>query len=154
MKKRKILPVAIALVAVIAVSGVAYAYWTSSGTGTGAGSTANGVSGLVVHQVAPALTAMYPGDAEQTTHVTIENGTTQSVHVTTVSISGVTSNPAGCTLTDFTVTSATVPALSQDIAPGVTTATFNGPTIHFYNDLTKNQDYCKGVPLTLAFSVS
>ncbi len=35
-KKRRILPVAIALVAIVALSGVAYAYWSSSGSGTGA----------------------------------------------------------------------------------------------------------------------
>ena len=35
VKNRKVISVAIALVAVIAVSGVAYAFWTSSGNGSG-----------------------------------------------------------------------------------------------------------------------
>jgi hypothetical protein len=153
VNKRKFIPVAIALVAVIAVSGVAYAYWTAGGSGGGTGSTAPGAS-VTVTQVAPNLTAMYPGAAAQTTHVTITNSSAQSVHVTTVSISAVTSSPVGCTLTDFTVVAATVPALTQDIGAGVTTASFNGPTIQFYNDPVKNQDYCKNVSLTLTFSAS
>lgn len=154
MKKRKFIPVAIALMAVIAVSGVAYAYWSAGGSGSGSGSTTVGAS-VTVNQVTPNLNAMYPGDAVQTTHVTITNNSgSQSVHVTTVSITAITSNPAGCTLTDFTVASAAVPAGSQDIAGGATTASFNGPTIHFYNDPGKNQDYCKGVPLALTFSAS
>lgn len=154
MKNRKVISVAIALVAVIAVSGIAYAYWTAGGSGSGSGSTAAGAT-VTVNQVAPALNPMYPGDAVQTTHLTITNNSaTQSVHVTTVSITAITSNPAGCTLTDFTVAPAAVPAGSQDIAGGATTAAFNGPTIRFYNDPAKNQDYCKGVPLTLTFSAS
>jgi hypothetical protein len=157
VKKRKIIPVAIALVAVIAVSGVAYAFWTSSGTGSGTGSVANGVSGLVVHQVAPALTAMYPGDVEQTTHVTIENGTTQSVHVTTVSLTSVTTLIAGCTDADFSRGVAVTPwgAGGTDIAAGATTTpAVAGPTIQFFNDPGRSQDACKGAAVTLHFSAS
>ncbi len=156
-KKRRLLPVALAILVLVVGSGVAYAYWTSSGTGGGSGSVAAASASVTVNQAgdsAPTLAPMYPGDLPQTTHVTITNNSlTQSAHITTVSISAVTS-AGGCTLSDFTVVPATVPAELQDIAATTTTIAFSGPTIHFLNDPLKNQDYCQNAALTLTFSAS
>jgi hypothetical protein len=155
VKNRRFIPVAIALVAVIAVSGVAYAYWTAGGTGTGTGSMAPAAS-VTVTQV-NTLTGMFPGDAAQTTQVTVHNpSATQPVHVTTVSISNVTTDKTGCTVADFSVGAAVTPwtAAGTDIATGGTTATVAGPTIHFFNDTTRNQDACKGAAVTLTYLVS
>jgi hypothetical protein len=152
-KKRRLIPVAFAVMAVVALSGVAYAFWTAGGSGTGGGTTAAGASDLTVSGAA--LTPMYPGAAAQTTSVTITNNSTASAHVTTVSISALSTNAGtSCTIADFTVGSAvTVPALSRDIASG-NSVTVTGPTIQFFNDLTRNQDLCKGAIVTLTYSVS
>jgi hypothetical protein len=155
MKKRKLIAVAVAMVAVIAVSGVAYAFWTSSGNGTGSGSVANPTSDLTVTG-APLSTAMYPGAAAETTSVTIKNNATASVHVTTVSISSVTtSDETNCKGADnFTPgLPVTIAPASQNIA-GSASVIVPGPTIQFFNDPVNNQDACKGVTVTVHYSVS
>jgi hypothetical protein len=151
-RKRLVIPVAVALVAIIAVSGIAYAYWTASGSGTGTGSTDPGVSDLTVHGAA--LSAMYPGDSSQTTSVTITNNATASAHVTSVSISGLTTSAgASCDSSNFSIGGpVAVPAGSQNIAHGAS-VTVNGPTIQF-NNLPTNQDLCKNVTVTVTYSVS
>jgi hypothetical protein len=153
--KRRLIPVAAALLALVCASGVVYAYWTAGGSGSGYGTTAAGVTNLTVDQVAPALTEMYPGDSAQTTHVTVTNGSAQSVHVTTVSISNVTTDKTGCGAADFSVGAAVTPwgAGGTDIAAGVTTAAVAGPTIKF-NDRPVDQNACKGAAVTLTYSVS
>jgi hypothetical protein len=155
VNKRKVIPVAIALVAVIAVSGVAYAYWTAGGSGSGTGNVANPASDLTVTG-APLANDMYPGAAAETTSVTIKNNATASVHVTTVSISSVTtSDETHCKGADnFTRgLPVTIASASQNIA-GSASVTAPGPTIQFFNDSVNNQDACKGVVVTVHYSVS
>jgi hypothetical protein len=155
-KKRRLIPVALAILVLVVGSGVAYAYWTSGGSGGGSGSAAAGVSVTVAQVATPTLAPMYPGDSPQTTSVTITNpSTTQLVHVTTVSISGVTTNnEATCKGSDnFSIGApVTVAAAKQDIAASGS-VTVPGPTIQFKN-LVTNQDACKGVTVTLTYSVT
>ena len=154
-KKRRLIPVAIAMVAVIAVSGVAFAYWTATGSGTGSATMATPAT-VTVTQV-NTLSAMFPGDSAQTTQVTLHNpSTSQPVHVTNVSISDVTTDKTGCTVADFLPGVAVTPwgAGGTTIAALGTTATVNGPTIQFFNDPANNQDACKGAAVTVHYSVS
>ena len=155
-KKRRLIPVALAILVLVVGSGVAYAFWTSGGSGTGGANAAAGVSSLTVAQAAtPTLAPMYPGDSAQTTSVTITNpSTTQTVHVTTVSISGLTTSAgADCTSDNFSIGApVTVAAAKQDIAASGS-VTVPGPTIQFKNLLT-NQDACKSVTVTLSYSVT
>ncbi len=149
-RKRRLVPVGLAFLALALASGVAFAYWTAGGTGTGNGGAAAGVSNLTITQVG-SLTAMYPGDGAQTIHVTIANGSTQSVHVTSVSASVTSTSNVGCTSADFTVGAAA--ALNIDIAAGASAVNVTGPTIHFFNDPARNQDACKGVTVNLAYAI-
>jgi hypothetical protein len=155
VKKRKILPVAIALVAVIAVSGVAYAYWTAGGTGGGSATAANGVT-VTVNQTT-VLNPMYPGLAAQTISGNFTNTTGASVLVpsVTASIASVTPLGAGpCTPGDFTLANATatvgvqVPVGSPEL-----TVTWTGPTIMFNNKVGVDQNGCKSATVALAYSI-
>jgi hypothetical protein len=156
-KKRRLIPVALAILVLVVGSGVAYAYWSAGGTGTGTGSMASPASATVNQVATPTLAPMFPGDIAQATQVTVHNpSASQSVHVTTVSISNVTTDKTGCTVLDFLIGAAVTPwtAAGTDIAAGGTTATVTGPTIHFFNDTTRSQDACKGAVVTLTYSVS
>ena len=152
-KKRRLIPVAIAIAAVIAVSGVAYAYWTSSGSGTGTGDTAAGVTTLTA--TSASLSAMYPGDSAQPIVITVHNPSTQSVYVTSVSASVLSTGNVGCTAADFTVTGSPE-AVGQQVAAGAAltlTSPLIPPTIQFHNTAA-NQDACKGVTVNLGFTIS
>jgi hypothetical protein len=99
---------------------------------------------------------MYPGDPTQTTSVTIHNGSAESVHVTTVSITDVTTDKGlNCDASNFTIGVPVTPwaPAGLDIAAGTTSAAAAGPTIHFKN-LGTNQDLCKGAAVTVHYSVS
>jgi hypothetical protein len=151
MKKRKILPVAIALVAVIAVSGVAYAYWTAGGTGPGS-ATAGDVSTLTVNQT-NTITGLYPGGPAQTLTGDFTNPNTYSVfagHVT-ATVGSVTGNPGTCPLTDFVVGgTANVSAL---IPAGANKGAWTGLTIQL-SETGVNQDGCKNATVHLTYSVT
>ncbi len=67
-KKRRVLPVAIALMAVVALSGVAYAYWSSSGDGTGTAGVAADSMALTVEQTNKlAMTPLFQEEAQRLT---------------------------------------------------------------------------------------
>jgi PKD repeat protein len=152
VKKRKIIPVAIALVAIIAVSGVAYAYWTASGTGSGSASAAAGVSTLTADSAT--LNDMYPGDSSQPIVITVHNPSNQAVYVTSVTVSVGDSTPSGCGAANFTVLGSTEAVGKEIAASGSLTLTspLIPPTIQF-KDLSSNQDVCKGVKVNLSFSI-
>lgn len=149
-KKRRLVPVGLALLTLALASGVALAYWTANGTGTGNAGAAAGVNNLTITQVG-SLSAMYPGDAAQTIHLTIANGSTQSVHVTSVSATVTSTSNPGCTAADFTVGAAAT--LGIDIAAGGSAVNVNGPTIQFFNDSSRNQDACKGATVNLGYAI-
>ena len=157
MKRRKVIPAAIALVAVIAVSGIAYAYWTSNGSGSGTGSTTAGAANILT-ATSPARDPMYPGDVAQTVVITVSNtSATQAAYATQVVVAVTTGNP-GCSASDFTLTGGTV-AVGKDIAAGgsLVLSTANGfvpPTIKFFDDPNKNQNVCQSATVTLTYTIS
>jgi hypothetical protein len=167
VKKRKFLPVAIALVAVIAVSGVAYAYWTAGGSGTG---TAKAAAGTVPVQayITSGINPMYPGDSAQTISGDFTNTNSGLVRVSTVTVSissviladGTTvGTPATCSAGDFTLANATSTVnaeIAVTVAPahtGAWGADVTPPTIKF-NDTGANQDACKGATVHFLLAVS
>jgi hypothetical protein len=159
-KKRRLIPVALAIVVLVVGSGVAYAFWTSGGSGSGSGSAASGVT-VTVNQTGSALKPMYPGDSPQTISGDFTNATGAPVLVTTVtaSIASVTPLVAGtCDASNFllnnlalTGPTATVNA-QVPVGSPETTVTWTGITIQFYNKDT-NQDGCKGATVALGYSI-
>ena len=148
--KRRMIPVALALLALIAASGVAYAYWTSNGSGTGTGTAAAGVSNLTVNQTT-VLTPMYPGDSLQTISGDFNNPNSGPVYVTTVTASVASTSNAGCTAADFTLNPATA-TVNAEVPAGNGVGAWTGIRIQF-NDRAVNQDACKGVTVNLSYSI-
>jgi hypothetical protein len=153
ISKRRIIPVALALLALVAASGVAYAYWTANGSGTGTGATAASVTNVTVVQTT-VLVPMYPGDAAQTITGNLVNGNTGPVYITTVtaSIASVTGGAGTCDATDFTL-SPTQATVNAEIPVGTSVAVWTGPAIQFNNKPAVNQDGCKGATVHLAYSI-
>jgi hypothetical protein len=155
--RRRVVPVAIALVALLMFSGVAYAYWSAGGSGTGTAQAAAGTSNLTVKQTT-VLTGMYPGDSAQTISGNFDNPNPGPVYVTTVtaSIGSVTKAggaPAGtCDATDFTLGSATA-TVNAEIPAGLAKGAWTGPTIKFNDKGAANQDACKGATVNLTYSI-
>ena len=154
LKKRRLIPVALAILVLVVGSGVAYAYWTSGGTGNGTANAAAGVSPLTVN--GPTLTSMFPGDSLQPISGTFGNTNTAATYVTSVTVSiTVTKNSVllgTCDTTDFDLKNpvANVNAL---IPIGDPVGTWSGPTIQFLNK-DSNQDACKGATVNLTYTIS
>jgi Flp pilus assembly protein TadG len=156
-KKRRLIPVALAILVLVVGSGVAYAYWTSGGSGTGAGTAAGGVS-VTVNQTT-SLTGMYPGQDPQALAGNFTNATGASVFVTTVTVSidpvtPVSGNPGTCDATDFALASATATVNAQvPVGSPELTVTWSGPTIQFVNKPLVDQNGCKGATVNLVYSI-
>jgi hypothetical protein len=162
-KKRVSIPLAV--VAVLAVGGIAYAYWTTTGSGTATGTTGTNTA-LTITQDGT-VTAMTPGSAAQAVNYTIANGASTPQYVTTVTIAvtGVTvtgSDPetaaVGCSADDFSLVQPT--AVGLDLPVGDTSFTQVASTT-YQNRLsgtvrmlntTANQDGCKNT--TVHFSMT
>jgi hypothetical protein len=154
LPRRRVVPVAIALVALLAFSGAALAYWTVTGAGTGTAQAAAGTSNITVVQTT-VLTAMYPGDTAQTISGNFNNPNPGPVYVTTVtaSISSVAKAggaPSGtCDASDFTLT--TTATVNAEVPSGNAKGAWSGPTIKF-NDKGTIQDACKGATVNLSYT--
>jgi hypothetical protein len=167
-KKRRLIPVALAILVLVVGSGVAYAFWTAGGTGTGAANAAPGVT-VTVNQTT-VLNPMYPGLAAQTIGGDFTNATGAPVLVTsiTATISSViladgttVGTAATCSAADFTL--APTAAVGAQIpigdhvgawgntvlpAPGVVTMTI------MFNNTASNQDACKNATVHLSYLAS
>lgn len=154
---KRMVPVAVALLALLAFSGIAYAYWSAGGAGTGTAQAAAGTTPVVVVQTT-VLTAMFPGDSAQTISGNFNNPNAGPVYVTTVtaSISSVVKAggaPAGtCDATDFTLATATM-TVNTEIPAGNAKGAWTGATIKFNDKGAVNQDACKGATVNLGYSV-
>jgi len=150
--------IALAVVAVLALTGGAVAYWTATGAGAGAAQTASSQQALVVKQTST-LTSMYPGDSAQTLSGTFDNPNAGSIYVGTVtaSISSVTKAadaPAGtCDATDFTLANTTM-TVAQQVPAGNDKGTWSGATIKFNSKADVNQDACKGATVNLRYATA
>ncbi len=154
---KRMVPVAVALLALLAFSGVALAYWSATGAGTGTAQAAAGTTPVVVNQVT-VLTAMFPGDTAQTISGNFNNPNPGQVYVTTVtaSIASVVKAggaPAGtCDATDFTLTGA-VMSVNAEIPAGNAKGAWTGATIKFNDKVAADQNACKGATVNLGYSV-
>ncbi|GAP53936.1 hypothetical protein AHiyo6_05010 [Arthrobacter sp. Hiyo6] len=95
-----------------------------------------------------------PGGPSQTVAFTVANPGTGVQKLNTVAVTVATSTGTawtavtGCSAADFTVTPSIVPG---EIAPG---GTVSGTVTVTMNNLSSNQDGCKGVTVPLYFSAS
>jgi hypothetical protein len=154
---KRVVPVAVALLALLAFSGVALAYWSASGAGTGTAQAAAGTTPVVVNQTT-VLTAMFPGDTAQTISGNFNNPNPGPVYVTTVtaniaSVVKAGGAPAGtCDATDFTLAGA-VMSVNAEIPAGNAKGAWSGATIKFNDKVAADQNACKGATVNLGYSV-
>jgi hypothetical protein len=148
--KRRLIPVAAALLAVVCASGVAYAYWTASGSGTGQAGVGTSVS-LTVTQNTPYPSNLVPGGAAQNVSVHVVNPATFSQSLSAVAISvHAASLPVGCDILWFTVTN---PTIASPIVLAAGASTDQVGTIRLIESGT-NQDACKSATIDLDIAVS
>jgi hypothetical protein len=149
-KKRRVLPVAIALMAIIALSGVAYAYWSSTGSGSGSATTGTSVA-LTAAQVG-STTGLVPGGSAAV-DLTVTNPATFHQSFSQVVIT-VTAASGTCDISWFTGSTVTPAGAPIILAAGATSPTYTTGTVSMSDLALVNQDSCKGATLTLHFAIS
>ena len=146
----------IALLATIALAGVATAYWTQGGSGTGSAATGT-TANIVVNQTS-SIAGLYPGGPAQTLSGNFDNPNPSSVFVANVTVvvdptwsSQADGTKPACSASDFVIGGAA--SVNAQIAPGAGVGSWSGLTISMTNAGT-NQDNCKNVVAPLLYTAS
>ena len=151
LSKRRVVLLAVVVVALAIASGVAFAYFSSSGSNTGTAGVGSSQN-LAVAQSGTVPSGLVPGGAAQDVKVTVTNNATfkQSLSALTISLDD-TQLPAGCSKDWFTVTSPTI------ALPIVLNASGGSTTLTGSIQMTESnslQDNCKDATLHLNFVAS
>lgn len=149
-KKRLLTGIVVA--AGLALAAVAYAYFTSTGSGTGT-ATVGSSSAVTLHGTLGG--SLYPG-ASQTVTFTVDNPSSGSERVGTISLTKVAADAghSSCSTTitgekpDFTMSAVTV---NKVFSPGNGQAVTPTGSLTM-NDTGANQDACQGATLTLTLA--
>jgi hypothetical protein len=155
--RRRVIAGMAALVLALA-GGAAIAYYVAGGSGTGTGSAGSAVA-ATVNQATPVNGDystgdgfLYPGTT-QTVHLTVTNNGKASQAITTVTLTGWTSNNAGCDSATnpgwFTMPAV---AVGQDLAAGATSTNDNG--VITFVDEPYSQNVCEGATITYDYTSS
>jgi len=131
-----------AVVATVAVAGIATAYFSASGSGSGTAAVGSAGSVALTSSVTGNL---YPGATGVPVSITATNNGSGSEHVATVHLASVTvdSGHSTCDVSAFTMPDVTV---NQTLAVGANTQASG--TLSMANTAS-NQDACQGATLTL-----
>lgn len=148
-KKRRLLPVALAILVLVVGSGVAYAYWTSGGSNTG--SAGVGTSQALTVTQSGTVTGLVPGGDAQpvTVHVVNPASFSQSLSAVAISVNEA-ALPAGCQVAWFSVTQPVIGLPVLLLGLGSTDEVGHIQMI----DSGTNQDPCQGAALILDLKVS
>jgi hypothetical protein len=151
--------VALSVVAVLAVAGVAYAYFTSTGTGTG-NATVGTSTAFTVAVAAPTGGLLYPGSGTDTLSYTVHNpgAGAENLSATTAVVASSGGNitqsgtpVVGCLSAWFTATN-TAPTLPQDLAGGGTSTA--GSVAVTMSDSGTSQNPCENATPDITVSAS
>ncbi len=151
--RKKVLGMAV--VATVAVAGVAVAYWTQGGSGSGSAATGT-TSAIVVHQTST-VNGLYPGGPAQALSGNFDNpnagpvfvtGVTAAVHPFSAQADG--SKPA-CTAADFVIAGSA--SVGSEISSGLGVGSWSGLTIAM-KDGSANQDNCKNVSVPIDYTAN
>jgi hypothetical protein len=142
--------VALAVVAALAVAGVAAAFWTTTGAGEGSGKVAASNGTLALHgSITEELT---PGGSSPVTFAADNSGSSNlqvgTVHAV-VSIDEAHATK-GCKASYFTIADTEENQVIAAKTSGV--ALKNNGSISMSDSATENQDGCKGASITLTLS--
>jgi hypothetical protein len=148
MKKKRTVGV-LAVVAVLALAGMAIAYWTTTGSGEGSGSVAssNGtlaLQGTVTESLVPGGSSAVKYTASNAGSSSLSVGTIHAV----VSIDEAHAN-AGCKASDFTIADTAENQVIAAHASGVALAKEGSIAMA---DTSENQDACQGATVSLALT--
>jgi hypothetical protein len=139
----------LAVVAVLALAGMAIAYWTTSGEGSGSGSVASSNGKLTL---AGTITESLTPGGSSTVKFTASNAGSSSLSVGTihavVSIDEAHTN-AGCKASDFTIGDTVENQVIAAHATGVELAKEGSIAMA---DTSENQDACQGATVSLALT--
>jgi hypothetical protein len=141
----------------LGLTGVAFSYFTTDGAGSGDASVGTSTS-LVIHQddITYSNSAtddiLLPGTSATVTF-TVDNPSSGHQYLDTISVTGVTSDKAGCNSTAhpswFDISDTDV--VQTDYAPGDGQAVTGDLTVEFVNQ-NESQDACKDATLTFAYA--
>jgi hypothetical protein len=152
--KHRPLLVALVVILIVAVGGIAFAYWSSGGSGTGSAKTGTSTSFTVTSTPAtsPELT---PGGPSQSVAFNVANPSTGTQTLTSVVVTVANADGSawtavpGCSAADYLLGT---PAVTYGtIAPG---GSVSGTVPLSMNNLASNQDACKNVTVPLYFVAS
>ena len=156
-RSRKIAVAVLAGGASLAIAGAAFAFWTGGGSGTGT-ATATTPTNLVVNQTNAAITNLFPGGPAQALSGNFDNSNSGPVTISTfsASVAAFSSRADGtkpaCTQADFAITG--TPTFTTAVPSGTGVGTWSGISVALTNNASANQDNCKGVPITINYTVS
>jgi hypothetical protein len=147
LKKKR--TAALAVVAVLALSGMAFAYWTTTGSGSGTGSVASSGGTLTLHgtienELSPGASSAVAYTADNANGSSEQVGTVHAV----VSIDEAHES-AGCKASDFAIGDTLEGQVIAAHATGV--ALSHAGSISMV-DSEENQDACQGATITLTLS--
>ena len=148
-------PVAVLAAAFVVVAGAAaaFAYWTNGGSGSGTATTATNAA-VTVNQTSP-ISGMYPGQSAQTLSGDFTNPNSGPTYVAAVTATGYTIDAAhvtaGCTVAGGNYTLGGTATVGAEVPAGASQGAWSGLTIRM-NNLSTNQDACKGATVTIAYA--
>jgi hypothetical protein len=141
--------IAVGVVSLVAVAGLAYGYWTGTGSGTGTGTAGTSGTATITGTIASGVA---PGE-NRAVSFTAANASGSPIQVSTVHVVSIAadSGHASCTTADLTMADVTE---NHQVPAGATVEPLptNGSLV--YANTAVNQDACKGATLTLTLSSS
>lgn len=144
-RQKKLAVVSIATIAVLGTGTAAYAYWTTTGSGSGTGSVRAENGTVVLNGTVDEPLA--PGESSPV-HFTAGNASTSDLYVGTIH-AVVSTNKAGCAVTDFTLPDV---AANQVIPAGAIARPITSTGTLTFANTAANQDACKGAEITLTLT--
>jgi hypothetical protein len=145
----------LAVVAVLAVGGVAWGYWTQGGSGSGTAS-AGTPSAITVSQ-AGSPSGLYPGGPAAALAGTFTNTNASPVTISSVTAAvhafashTVDATKPDCTQADFAIGGA---AGANTVPSGTAVGAWSGLTVRML-DNGLNQDNCKSVAITIDYTAN
>ena len=151
MPRKRVVVVVATAMALALGGGVAYAYWTAGGSGTGT-VTVGANDPITVNQTS-VLDPMAPGVAAQTLSGNFDNANAGPVQVASVAVAVSGTSDPGCTAADFAIVGSPM-TVGAEVPVGTGTGAWSGATIAFNDNPVVNQNLCKNVTVTLAYTAS
>ena len=155
MKIRRKSVLALAVVGVLAVCGVALGFWTQGGSGSG--SAGAGTTAAIVVNQTGAVTGLYPGGPAVPLAGTFTNSNPGAVNISSVTAAvhafashTVDATKPDCTQADFQIGGTSA---GSTVPSGTAVGSWSGLTVRML-DNGLNQNNCKNVTVTIDYTAN